>query len=452
MKRTFLVLVLLALPALAARKPGAPLKPGLLNAFSKQQDVQMGQEAAAQVRQQQAILNNAFLKAYIDKVGLRIAETKEAKASGFPFSFEVVADPTINAFALPGGPMFIQTGLLAAVDNEAQLAGVIGHELSHVILRHGTHQASKATGLQMIAGLAGAAAGQGSIMGQLAAAGIGLGANSVLMKFSRDAETEADALGSHLMAESGYDPKEMARFFAKLSADGGARGPQFFSDHPNPENREQAIDLEVNTLPARTYGYQSGDFARMKTEVAKLPKVAPKPAAGAAPANTTAAPVTPDTNVSTTLKTATGQGFSISYPDNWQAYGENTVGLTVAPKNGVLSGGAVGLGVILNLTPNQPGKTANLTTDTAALLTQLKNDNPNMKVKANSVRTTVGTRAALQTVLTSNSPYGGEEQDTLLTVATSKGLISIVFVAPQNQAAAMQTNFARMVRSIKLPQ
>lgn len=180
----------------------------MLNAFSKQQDVQMGQEAATQVRKEQVVLNNAFLKAYIDKVGMRIANTHEAKASGFPFSFEVVADPTINAFALPGGPMFIQTGLLAAVDSEAELAGVIGHELSHVILRHGTHQASKATGLQMIAGLAGAVAGQGSMMGQLAQMGIGLGANSVLLKFSRDAETEADALGSHLMAEAGLDPKK----------------------------------------------------------------------------------------------------------------------------------------------------------------------------------------------------------------------------------------------------
>ena len=447
MKRIFLALIILTTPLLAARKPGSALKPGLLNAFSKQQDVQMGQEAAAQVRQQQVVLNNAFLKAYIDKVGMRIANTQEAKASGFPFSFEVVADPTINAFALPGGPMFIQTGLLAAVDSEAELAGVIGHELSHVILRHGTHQASKATGLQMIAGLAGAAAGQGSMMGQLAQAGIGLGANSVLMKFSRDAETEADALGSHLMAESGYDPKEMALFFAKLSAEGGARGPQFFSDHPNPDNREKAIDDEVKTLPVRPYGFESGDFKKMKAELAKLPKVAPKPAAGTvAPA----VPVTADTTVSTTFKTASGQGFSVQYPDNWQASGENTAAVTVAPKNGVLTGGAVGLGAILNFTANQPGKTANLATDTQALLNQLKTDNPKMKVAGSSVRTTVGTRPALQTILTSNSPYGGDEQDTLITVATPKGLVSIVFVVPQNQAAAMQTNFARMARSLKL--
>ncbi len=452
MNRTFLALslalTLLAPLAPGARKPGSALRPALLNAFSRQQDVQMGQEAATQVRQQQAIVKNAFLQAYISKVGLRIAETKEAKASGFPFSFELVADPTINAFALPGGPMFIQTGLISAVDNEAQLAGVMGHELAHVILRHGTHQASKATGLQMLAGMAGAVAGQGSIMGQLAQAGIGLGANSVLLKFSRDAETDADALGSHLMAESGYDPKEMANFFAKLGADGGARGPQFFNSHPNPENREAAIDAEVKTLPVRTYGYQSGEFIKAKAEIAKLPKVAPKPALGTAPA----APVTPDTTVSATLKTGTGQGFAIQYPDNWQAVGENTAAVTIAPKNGVLSGGAVGLGVILNFTPNAPGKTANLALDTEALLTQLKADNPNMKVVSNSVRTTVGTRPALQTVLGGSSPYGGEESDTLITIATTKGLISIVFVAPQQQVAAMQTNFARMTRSIRLTQ
>lgn len=203
----------------------------------------------------------------------------------------------------------------------------------------------------------------------------------------------------------------------------------------------------MKTLPARTYGYESGDFKRMKAELAKLPKVFPKPAPGAvAPA----APVGADTTISTTLKTATGQGFSIQYPDNWQAYGENTAAMTVAPKNGVLSGGAVGLGAILNFTANQPGKTANLTADTQALLNQLKTDNPNMKVVGNSVRTTVGSRPALQTVLTGNSPYGGDEQDTLITVATPKGLVSIVFVVPQNQTAAMQANFVRMARSIKL--
>ena len=128
-------------------------------------------------------------------------------------------NPKVNAFALPGGPMFIQTGLFQAVDNEAQLAGVMAHEMSHVILRHGTNQASKANMLQIPAMLAGAVLGGSSILGHLAQLGVGVGFNSVLLKFSRTAESEADAMGARIMSEAGYNPIELAHFF-----DGGPEG------------------------------------------------------------------------------------------------------------------------------------------------------------------------------------------------------------------------------------
>jgi beta-barrel assembly-enhancing protease len=245
------------------------------NLFSPQQDVQLGQEQAAQVRKQMPIVNDPFLNNYVNTIGKRLAATQEARASGFPFSFQVVADPSINAFALPGGPMFINTGLLKAVDNEAQLAGVMGHEMSHVILRHGTNQASKQQLLSLPAILGQQMAGS-SMMGQLAQLGIGLGANSVFLKFSRTAESQADLTGSHLMAESGYNPTEMARFFQKLSAQ-GQQAPQFLSDHPNPDNRQHAIEEEVARMPQQNYGYQTGDFAKMKQVVSKIHEPKPKP-------------------------------------------------------------------------------------------------------------------------------------------------------------------------------
>jgi predicted Zn-dependent protease len=116
----------------------------------------------------------------------------------------------------------------------------------------------------------------GSMLGQLAQAGIGLGANSVLLKFSRGAESQADLMGSHLMAEGGYNPVEMARFFQKLNTE-GSRAPQFFSDHPNPANREQAIQQEVQKIPQKNYGYQTGQFDRMKQTVAKIKEPRPAP-------------------------------------------------------------------------------------------------------------------------------------------------------------------------------
>ena len=260
-------------------------QPGF-NLFSKQQDVQLGEESAAQVHKQMTVINDPVLTAYVNHVGKRLVASQEATESGFPFTFEVVADPSINAFALPGGHMFINTGLLKAVDNEAQLAGVMGHEMSHVILRHGTNQASKANLIELPVALAAQMAQKGSMLGQLAQLGIGLGANSVLLKFSRNAESQADLMGSHLMSEAGYDPMEMAHFFNKLGSPGkGMIGnvSQFMSDHPNPDNRERAIEQEARLLPQQKYGYESGEFKRMKGVVAKIHEPRPKPPQQQAP-------------------------------------------------------------------------------------------------------------------------------------------------------------------------
>ena len=275
MKRiTAAVLVALLSAVMWAQGP-TQFRPGF-NLFSKEQDVQLGQENAAQVRKQLPVIKDPVLTEYVSRVGKRLMSAREAQESGFPFTFEVVADPSINAFALPGGPMFINTGLLKAVDDEAQLAGVMGHEMSHVILRHGTNQASKSKLIELPALLGSQMAG-GSMVGKLAQVGIGLGANSVLLKFSRSAESQADLMGSHLMAESGYDPMEMARFFEKLNGQGGSRTMQFLSDHPNPDNREKAIEEEAHRLPQQSYGYQTGQFQRMKQVVGKIKEPKPKP-------------------------------------------------------------------------------------------------------------------------------------------------------------------------------
>ncbi|MCU1263357.1 MAG: peptidase Ste24p [Bryobacterales bacterium] len=272
-KRCLLTTLMISgsLPSLVgARNPGEPLRPGF-NLFSPQQDIQLGQEAAKQVTQKSQPVQNQFLQNYVNRIGQRLAQQPEARASGFQFQFTVLNDPQVNAFALPGGPMFIYTGLLKTVDNEGELAGVMAHEMSHVILRHGTHEATKQQFISLPAALAGDLAGSGGgMLGRLAQLGIGLGANSVLLKFSRTAESEADALGTHLMAGAGYDPIEMAHLFQKLESQGGSRGLQLLSDHPNPGNRVQAIEAEMRTLPQRQYGYQTGDFQRAKAQLASV--------------------------------------------------------------------------------------------------------------------------------------------------------------------------------------
>jgi beta-barrel assembly-enhancing protease len=259
MLRGFVVFVLLAGLLWAAPRE---LKPGF-NLFTRQQDVQLGRELAAQVDRQVPLLRDSEVQAYVARIGRRLAAQPEA--GRFPYTFRVTADRGVNAFALPGGPIYINRGLIQAVDNEAQLAGVIAHEIAHVALRHSTNQASKARLIQIPAMLAGGASGHG-LAGQLARMGIGLGANSVLLKFSRTAERDADLLGARMMARAGYNPLEMARFFEKLEGRGG-HGAEFLSRHPKPGNRSRAIQEELRYFPRAQYNADSGQLPRIKSRL-----------------------------------------------------------------------------------------------------------------------------------------------------------------------------------------
>jgi len=268
MSRIWGVAGLFSLALLAMGQQLRQLRPGF-NLFSTAQDEQLGKEAKAETEKTKPIVHDPRLEAYVSDLGRRL--NASPKTGKFPFTFEVINDRNINAFALPGGPVFLHSEAIAAAQNEAQLAGVMAHEMSHVGLRHGTHEASKGQALQLFAGLAGQMAGNG-MMGQLAQAGIGLGANSVLLHYSRSAEAEADYNGAQVMYDAGYDPHEMANFFQLLETKGSeGRMAQFLSDHPTPGNRVKAVDDEVRLLPAKTYQADSPGFAQARNIVLKLP-------------------------------------------------------------------------------------------------------------------------------------------------------------------------------------
>jgi predicted Zn-dependent protease len=155
----------------------------------------------------------------------------------------------------------------------------MAHEISHVALRHGTNQVTKAMGFQILLGVVGGAVGDDSLWRQLVQAGAGFGANSVLLKYSRDAERQADLLGAHIISGAGYDPVAMARFFDKLQAEGGSRGPEFFSSHPNPGNRTRLVQDALRGMPRRTYSQDDTEFLRFRDRVRALgnPPAKPKP-------------------------------------------------------------------------------------------------------------------------------------------------------------------------------
>ena len=422
-----------ALPALAQLHQ---FRPGF-NLFSRDQDVQLGKEAAGAIEKQAEIVDNRELNAYINSIGSKLAA--QPQADKYPYTFKVVNDPSINAFALPGGPAFVHTGLIAAVDNEAQLAGVLAHEITHVALRHGTNQASRANLIQLPAMLASAALGSGSMLGQLSQLGIGLGANSVLMKFSRTAETQADLLGVQIAAQAGYSPIEMARFFQKLEADGGSRGPQFFSDHPNPGNRMKAIQDEIRYIPQRNYNADTGQLARMKAIVAKLPAPKKKPAQQAAARQTgaSASLSIPNSRPSGRMQQYQGKDFSLSHPDNWKPFtSQDSPGVTIAPPSGIQESeeAIVGYGAVFNYyKPKQANASLRQATD--EFVSVLKSADPRMRSGQDMPREVAfGGKNAMVTTLYSDSIFQGQtEVDLLVTLAHPNGILFIVFVAPESE-------------------
>jgi Zn-dependent protease with chaperone function len=444
-RRKFAVVLsalIMSVPALATHKD---LKPGW-NLFSKDQDVQLGREAAAQVEQQMPVVRDNELNAYVQRIGQKLAS--QPQADKFPYTFKVVADKSINAFALPGGPTFVHTGLIAAAENEAQLAGVMAHEISHVALRHGTNQASKANLIQLPAMLAGAVlGGNGSMLGQLAQLGIGLGANSVLLKYSRDAERQADLLGAQMMAQAGYNPLEMARFFEKLQAQSGGGGPEWFSSHPNPGNRMQAIQEEIRTLPQRNYS--NGDVNQLRNLQARLGSVRgdTRSADRSTTDPTTGRP-------SSRLKQLETEAYTMAYPENWQAFGEQGASsVTLAPREGIVQSrngaAAIGYGAIVNLYQTRDRERIDLQHHTHDLINQLQASNPNMRDDGQSRRARVDGQNALVTTLRSDSPFRGEEVDLLVTVARPEGLFYIVFIAPASEYRQVQSTFDTMLRSVR---
>src|SRR5215813_7572986 len=224
------------------------------NKFSPADDVKLGREAAAEAEKKLQLVSDPQLGAYLERVGQRLAAAipPEFQHSEFQYSFKLVNAKEINAFALPGGPMYVNTGMIEAAKTEAEMAGVMAHEISHVALRHGTAQVTKAQKYQTLAGVLGMG-GQvlGGPIGSIAQMGV-QGMGVYLLKFSREYETEADLLGARIMANAGYDPHDLANMFQTIEKQGGGGGPSFLSDHPSPKDRYTKINAEAQSLKVNT--------------------------------------------------------------------------------------------------------------------------------------------------------------------------------------------------------
>jgi predicted Zn-dependent protease len=266
-------LLALSLPAVGYAQSAAPVfpNPGKVS-MSREDQRSLGMQAASEVYKTMPVLPDSSPETkYIRQLGQKLVETIPPQYS-WPFEFHVVAQKEINAFALPGGPMFVNLGTIVAAENEAQLAGVMSHEMSHVIMQHSAKQAGKAQTTGLLAGIAGAVLGgvagdaAGGMVGQLGQMGIQMTAQGIMLKYSRGDESQADAVGAIIMYKAGYNPQAMADFFKMLETEGGQTPPQWLSDHPNPGNRQLAIQKEIQNWPPENYTADSAAFAKVRQE------------------------------------------------------------------------------------------------------------------------------------------------------------------------------------------
>ncbi len=238
--------VLLLVGLLAAGCGGGGVNAGDLNVYDLDAEWALGHRLASDVESEVPLLADPAATALVDRIGQRLAVQTEL--ADREWTFRVVDDPAVNAFAVPGGHIYVNTGLIGAVGSEAELAAVLAHEVAHVEARHSTEQLTRTYGLQALLAIAGAGEG---LLEQLAVQVLGAGATA---KFSRDAEREADALGVERLASAGYPPEAMAGFFELLLAQEQRRPnavEQFFASHPITEERlERVRELAATIEPA----------------------------------------------------------------------------------------------------------------------------------------------------------------------------------------------------------
>jgi len=451
---------------------------------SKEKQEQIGRQAMGQVYTKMPVLPDTSPETqYVRRLGARLVAVIPPQYS-WPYEFHVIPQKDINAFALPGGPVFVNVGTIVAAENEAELAGVLAHEMSHVYMQHSIKQMKKTQVTQGIAGVLGAVLGSmGGAGGALGQMGASIAGGALTLKYSRSDEAQADAVGAVIMYKAGYDPRYLARFFEKLarmSAGGG--GPQFLSDHPAPANRTQAIDDEVRSWPPKDFVNDSEAFQRMHEHARSLQLYSAREIAAGAQSGRWAEqnreggytpvseagrePGSPrprgggissvsyrDIRPSGTLTPARNDAFTISYPDNWQLYPDQSgSGVTIAPPAGVTEG-AVAYGAVINIADP---RAASLDEETQAVISALEQSNPALRARGRPQPVRVNGVEGRSVDLTGESPIQEEgkpapEHDWLVALPRSDGsTLYAVFIAPERDFTELRPTFENMLRSLHL--
>ena len=376
--------------------------------FSADQEVQVGKQAAADTNKQLPVLPDSDpIVQYVQQLGAKLVA--HAPGQKWPYNFHVVNQKEINAFALPGGPIYVNMGTIQAAESESELAGVMAHEISHVVQRHATRAATK--------------------------------------------QMEADLLGTDIMYDTGFDPQAMPRFFEIIKQKYPSSSPQFLSDHPDPGNRITYVSSEIKTLPPKQFVQTSPQFAQAKQralgmkpltaqQIAQQQKQTPGAGSGSGS-------IAPSSN----FRQLQHNAFTISYPDNWQAAGDANSAVTIAPQAGV-SQDAIAYGVIIN--GFQPESANSLDSATHELIAQLRQGNPDLRQVGSDQDIKVNGVSAKSVDMVGASPIKDQqgkaerERDWLVTLPMSdrQHVLYAVFIAPDKDFGQMRPAFENMLRSL----
>ena len=431
------------------------------NKYNVQDDIKLGNDAARQVEQRFPIIYDPDATAYIERIGQHLVDAipRELQQPAFNYRFKWVNASDINAFALPGGPMFVNRGMIEAARNEGEMAGVMAHEISHVALRHATAQATKQSSAKNTLGTIGLILG-GAILGGQSGAQLGaIGAAAWMTKYSREYESQADALGARIMADAGYDPRDLANVFRTIQQQSGGReGPQWLSDHPDPGNRYDAINREAATLRVSPNPIKlTRDFERIKARFRLLPP-APSMAEierGASSGEVIRNPNSQQSryssdvpNPSRRLRPYSGLNWlRINVPSNWfDIQGQDSV--EFAPE-GAYGDQGITRGVMAGIyrAQNNDVKSAS-----DAYLNEILQGNSYLRQRGGFIETTVAGRRGYTTSASGRSLVTGKtEIVTFYTTALRSGdLFYIVTVVPDDETYVYGSTFRSVLNSVQL--
>lgn len=433
------------------------------NKYSIQDDVKLGRQAAQEAEAQFPMLRDEEVQAYVERVGRRLVNAipSQFQHPEFQYFFKVVNARDINAFALPGGPMYVNRGMIEAARTEGEMAGVMAHEISHVALRHGTAQATKGQKYGLLAGIAGIAGtilSGSSAVGQLAQAPFAV----YLLKFSREYETEADVLGAQIMARAGYNPTDLANMFRTIERQGGGSSGGFLSSHPSPNDRYARINREAQLLRVQGGAGNTREFTAIQQRLrgyGTAPTMAEIGRSGQryptgentgnypnnVPSGRVEYPSTRYQNVS-----IFNGGVRVNVPNNWRQINDsNSVWFVPEGGYGQYNGQAVfthgaSFGV-------SQASSRNLQQATQQLINGLAQGNNNLRMNGGYQRTTLDGRTAIVSNLSNvNEATGRPENVRLITTQLRDGqLFYMVAVAPQNERN-FENAFQNIYRSIRI--